>query len=68
MELLSLSLRHTPKKKNLLTLSERSFLAYEMSITSFEFRQVEFSNIRRQGNKLAHLLVKFALSNYHFST
>lgn len=27
-----------------------------------EFRQIKFSHVRRQGNRLAHLLVKYASS------
>ena len=33
-----------------------------------EFRQVEFSHVRRQGNKPAHLLAKHAQSIVDFTT
>ena len=42
-------------------------LIYGMGVTSFEFRNVLFSHVRRNGNILAHQLAKHVLGIFDFS-
>ena len=42
-------------------------LVYSFVATSCGFHHVDFSHVRRQGNRLAHLLAKHALDIANFS-
>lgn len=43
------------------SLSSIATVVYGSLLSSHDFRQVEFSHVRRQGNRLAHILAKHAL-------